>query len=451
MRQYIKKQCLATLDTLNEAHEDIASIFKAGNMGATMELLEQCQQGAISIGEVIEEHEGEGTKAVRLLEKYCERVYELYGQIERGETVNIRQAVRQFRGMLDKVTNELNNTIPTQREVVFLPYKASMWDSLESMWRISKDDKGTTAVVVPIPYYDKNPDGSFREIHYEIDLFPADVPVVRYDRYDLAKRHPDTVIIHNPYDECNYVTSVDPMFYTKELKKHTDELIYIPYFILGDIDPYDPDALMGVKHFVLTPGVIHADRVIVESEDMKKVYVDILTAHSSSKLRKQWEQKISGLGSPKVERVINLRYEDFDMPESWEKLIYTEDGTKKKVILYNTSVNAAIKYGADMLAKIRRSLCIFKKYEGKIVLIWRPHPLTEATIKAMYPGLWDGYHEVIEGYRNAGWGIYDDSPDMHTAIAVSDAYYGDESSVVWLYKKTGKPIMIQECNRKGDL
>ena len=41
------------------------------------------------------------------------------------------------------------------------------------------------------------------------------------------------------------------------------------------------------------------------------------------------------------------------------------------------------------------------------------------------------------------WGIYDDSPEMNLAIAISDAYYGDPSSVVEVYKATGKPIMLQ--------
>ena len=51
----------------------------------------------------------------------------------------------------------------------------------------------------------------------------------------------------------------------------------------------------------------------------------------------------------------------------------------------------------------------------------------------------------MAGYRAAGFGIYDDSANMERAIAVSDAYYGDWSSIVWLYKQTGKPIMIQNA------
>ena len=46
-------------------------------------------------------------------------------------------------------------------------------------------------------------------------------------------------------------------------------------------------------------------------------------------------------------------------------------------------------------------------------------------------------------YKRENFGIYDDTPDLDRAIAVSDAYYGDPSSVVQLYKETGKPIMIQ--------
>lgn len=39
--------------------------------------------------------------------------------------------------------------------------------------------------------------------------------------------------------------------------------------------------------------------------------------------------------------------------------------------------------------------------------------------------------------------IYDDSADLHRAIALSDAYYGDYSSLVALYKATNKPLMLQ--------
>ena len=41
--------------------------------------------------------------------------------------------------------------------------------------------------VIPVPYYDKNPDGSFRKVHYEGDRFPSNVSITHYNDYDLKK------------------------------------------------------------------------------------------------------------------------------------------------------------------------------------------------------------------------------------------------------------------------
>ena len=49
-----------------------------------------------------------------------------------------------------------------------------------------------------------------------------------------------------------------------------------------------------------------------------------------------------------------------------------------------------------------------------------------------------------ELYRGRLGGFYDDTADLDRAIEISDAYYGDGSSVVQLYQQTGKPIMMQD-------
>ena len=51
----------------------------------------------------------------------------------------------------------------------------------------------------------------------------------------------------------------------------------------------------------------------------------------------------------------------------------------------------------------------------------------------------------MEQYRSEGWGIYDDTADLDRAIALSDAYYGDPSSLVHLCKEKGMPVMMQNC------
>lgn len=446
MRKYQKNQCLETIKLLNEAHTRIIKCIEKKQTGQAFTLLEQCQQGAIGIGAAVEtaEGEGKGTGTIRCLEEYCEVIYQFHEALLQKTSVNIWQMQKKLRKLLLRAENTLRHDIPTQREAVFLPYKASMWDSLESVWKAASEDPDCTALVIPIPYYDKNPDGSFREMHYEIGQFPADVPVVRYDAYDFEARHPDIIFIHNPYDNGNYVTSIHPFFYSKNLKNFTDELVYIPYFILGEIDPANLEAVKSIEHFCLTEGVANADRVIVQSEEMRQAYINVLTKYTSEKERPHWEQKILGLGSPKVDRVCRPRSWDFEVPEDWKRVIYREDGSRKKIIFYNTSVDTFLKKDVAMLEKIKENLRIFQENSQDVTLLWRPHPLMEATLTSMRPELYRQYMKMVQEYKAAGFGIYDDSANMDRAIAISDAYYGDWSSIVWLYRQTGKPIMIQK-------
>lgn len=65
------------------------------------------------------------------------------------------------------------------------------------------------------------------------------------------------------------------------------------------------------------------------------------------------------------------------------------------------------------------------------------------TLSSMEPSLLEIYMNMVRDYKAKAFGIYDDTADMHRAIALSDAYYGDGGSVAVLYKETGKPCMIQ--------
>ena len=138
--------------------------------------------------------------------------------------------------------------------------------------------------------------------------------------------------------------------------------------------------------------------------------------------------------------------EEQDIPEEWKKIITKPDGTKKKIIFYNTSVVAMLNQKQRMIDKIKDALEIFKECKDDVALLWRPHPLTLATIESMVPEIGQQYKDIIDTYRSEGWGIYDDTPDMDRSIIISDAYYGDPSSLVQLYEKLEKPIMIQNVD-----
>ncbi|MCR5425859.1 MAG: hypothetical protein K6E81_03410 [Lachnospiraceae bacterium] len=469
MRKIHRDQYTETIRLLKQVHRAVESSAMTGDTAQAQGLLVQCQEAAVSLGTMIDEMEGEDTEPVHLLEQYCEAVWQAserlrgadgsdgsapgQGEESTTEAMGVPAAsgvtietVRDLMGQPDSILTQVQAAIdrfPLRTEVVFLPYNASMWDALDTVWRKADADPDCDAYVIPIPYFDKNPDGSVREGHYEGDRFPKDVPVTDYRTYDLAARHPDKIYIHNAYDQYNHVTTVHPDYYSPKLKECTEELVYIPYYVLNDPDPDNPDVIERLCDMIVLPGVVNADRIIVQSEAMKQVYVKALAKYVPGTTEAYWEAKVSGAGSPKMERVQLLRREDLEIPADWQRIIERPDGSQKKVMFYNTSVVAFLNHNEKMIEKMRRAFAIFYENREEIALLWRPHPLMESTLTAMRPELWEAYRAVRDEYRAAGWGIYDDSADLDRAIVLSDAYYGDPSSVVWLFQKVGKPVMIQ--------
>lgn len=443
MRKEKKKQAQEFIKVLWQAYEETISSVERQDAAVALDLLEQCHQGAIELGTMIEDSEGEGFVTVKMLEAYCELIYQAHEALLKEQAANFNIFCKNISKQLTQIENSVDRDIKVRKEAVFLPYKASMWDSLESVFRAADEDPECDAYVIPIPYYDKNPDGSFKAEHYEGDAYPDDVPITHYNAYDFKARHPDMIFIHNPYDEHNYVTSVHPFFYSKNLKQYTDRLVYIPYFVMDEIDPEDKEALEKVKQFCLESACLHAHKVIVQSENIRQAYINVLTEAMGEHTRSYWEEKIEGLGSPKMDRVVNVRREDIAAPKDWLKLIEKPDGSRRKIVFYNISLTTLLDQEEKMLRKVRDVLRVFKENQEDVVLLWRPHPLMRETIESMRPHLLAEYDELIASYRKENWGIYDDTADVERAIAISDAYYGTHSSVVKLYEATGKPIMIQ--------
>lgn len=447
MRKNTKQGLLDLIKTMYDAHNEIKRYIKNTEIENAGNLLADCQDAVISIGEKIQSSEGEDFVTIGIIEKYCHDLFDVYNSL--NEDVDFDSVYKLLNRDLTDIKKSIEKDIIGKSEVVFLPYKASMWDSLESVWKAADEDPECDVYVVPIPYYDRNPDHSFGEFHYEGGEYPDYVPVTHYNNYDISKRRPDVIYIHNPYDDCNYVTSVDPRFYSRELKKYTDKLVYIPYFVVDDSRDIDK-----IEHYALAPAVINADLVIVQSEKVRQKYIDVLLPHygNSDSARKWLNDKILGMGSPKFDAVKHKSFSLDSLPEEWQKIIADK---KKKIIFYNTHLCLFMNAGyKESLIKIDQVFRYFKSRDD-VILLWRPHPLTISTIKSMNPVALEPYIQIVEKFITEKWGIYDDTPDMDRAIALSDAYYGSESSVVPVFKETGKPVLIQNvrCNnmRKHEL
>lgn len=312
-----KKKMLDIMVLLNDANHRINDYISKRN-APEAESLAGCQEMAIRIGNLLETYGNDGEKFVHMLEDYCEYIYQISISHDMAQC---RKLMKKIRKLMAKVYNGIRFEIQEDRkEIVFLPYKASMWDSLESVWRAAINDERCDVYVVPIPYFDRRPDGTLGEMHYEGGEYPEYVSVTFWKEFSIEEHMPDVIYIHNPYDQNNYVTSVHPDFYAAKLRKYTDKLVYIPYFT--SLDSNIP------QHLVVVPGVLYAHNVIVQSEKARRIYIKALHEfekqnHCENFFGKQ-EDKILALGSPKYDKVLLTKKENISIPPDWQKIMESQ-------------------------------------------------------------------------------------------------------------------------------
>ena len=293
-----------SLEHLITEEKRIEEDFSEGRLSSCLSTLSVSQEEAIAFGNVIEQNKGEGTESVSFLEKYCEALYEAYQSIEEAVSLSpesqkeIRKKLGKLRYILKKLRSALGRE--WKRKVVFLPHSVKHFQSLRPLLDELLKSEDMECIIMPIPFFDRLGDGSFSEMHYEGEEFPKEYEMKDYRSFNFAKELPDAIVLNSPYDEYNQVWSVDPFFYSKEMKKYTKRLIYIPWFVTDEIDSQseeDGKAFSNMDYYVTVPGVFHADLTIVQSKEMRKTYLAKIREFTNKEVRKKMRKKISGAGS----------------------------------------------------------------------------------------------------------------------------------------------------------
>ena len=273
-------------------HLQILSAIDSGDSDTGRMLFESCQTAAIQIGTLLEQRKGEGLKTVRLLEDYCELIWQTHESLNKGQFSAATSSISDANQLLPQIETLTDTEILSRKEVVFFPFSASGWNSLDTIWKQASADPCCDVYVVPIPCYYRNIDGTFRCERHESEPYPDYVPVTDYRNYDFENRQPDVIFIHNPYDEYNLTISVEPRFYARNLRQFTRLLVYTPYFTPEDFGPGDTRAVKNMSHYVSMPGVVLSDKVLVHTEQMRQMYIDHLTKFAGNDTRSIWEDRI---------------------------------------------------------------------------------------------------------------------------------------------------------------
>ena len=219
----------------------------------------------------------------------------------------------------------------------------------------------------------------------------------------------------------DYVCRQHPAFYSGELKKYTDLLVYIPY--------YSTTGGMAESQ-ALCPAYSNADYIVIQAPKYRGFFDAGLP-----------DKKFLAFGSPKFDSIIYKCQNPMKPPEEWQRKM-----TGKKVYFYNTSINGMLGNTEAFLKKMEYVFEIFRGREDAC-LLWRPHPLLESTFDSMRKGYRPAYDDLKNRFIEEDIGILDLTPAIENTIALSDVYIGDSgTSVTSLFGVAGKPLFIFNNN-----
>jgi hypothetical protein len=433
MRRIVKRKMLQLLTTLQEAHSKSLTYLYKNEYEKVNDIFAGCQECALSIGDTIESFEDNQEDIIKSLEEYCEFLFKVCIDLKEKEYQESKHIKETLDSYIGEIYSKIEKNIKVILKVVFLPYKASMWTSLESIWRAAEEDEECEAKVVVIPYYTLDSTGNKKELCYERALFPDDIPIVNYDEYSLEKEQPDIVFIHNPYDGTNNVTRVPEQYYSYNIKPYTEQLVYSPYGMMGYYSP-KKGAFMSYMSAVHV-----ADKILVQSEKVKQIYIE----HGNER------NKIVALGSPKVDAIVKAFNQPKTYPEGWQEKL-----SGKKVFLLNTHLSYFIRW-YNHQQKYNKERNYAEWYHEQVfdyllnmegcALIWRPHPLLKATLESreLYSTL-EFVQKCEKQILDSKNGVLDKQGDYTVSFQLSDAFITTYSSMIAEYMISGKPIYIYQ-------
>lgn len=344
----------------------------------------------------------------------------------------------QFKNKIEEIRiDKEKKDYKDKKMVVFMPFKAKYWNMMAGLWKECERSGEYTLIAIPAPYYYKNIDGTVEKFNDD-KQYPEYVKIVSPENFDFDNEYVEKIIIQNPYDSYNATTTVHPQFYAKKLAMCTKELIYIPYFETEENNPSDMRAYVSMDSYVTMPGVVYSDKVIVQSEGIKELYVKKLSEYFGEETRDIWNTKIIGNGKHYIE-MENSDSKYDDIPEKWKGYIKKSDGSYKKVILYFICTNDVLENGHRVFDKIKRSMDTFLEYEDSVVPLMMFESNIDEILQMENPELLEDYNEIKMNFTQY---IVNEN-ELDKAMNLCDAFYGDAGSEAQLCRNSGKPVMIQ--------
>ena len=288
-------------------------------------------------------------------------------------------------------------------KIAFLPYKRSMWNSMSSVY----DEcirSGIDAHVYPIPYLRMDT----KEVVSDYEYFEN-----AEDIETLSD--PDYIAIHYYYDDLNAVTNMLPEYYTNAIKeRYKCKIIFLPY---------------GIKYTNTPEGFF----LYTGFRDMDYIFTTEINEEFINAWKEQgvdFTGRIFDYGSAKLDAARNITNEKTDTTLILNSLVPYLNNPYRSILNY-------LMYALREISKWRK-------------VIFRPHPLLRISIKTSAPESEPYYDFLIKELHALGVTI-DESEYLERALCAADYLISDPSSVLIMWKETGKPYTEIGGNNGQDI
>lgn len=410
------------------------------------QILVDSQQYAASFGELIERLKGKNNETIRViiekLEAYCECVYQGFYAID---TESEKPAFEKMGQALDELIEVVQERILDRKEVLFLPITSDWWDSFSKYYRAEKQKDHTDVSVVPLALLKKNPYGDISHTNSDadqaasLDGYPEGIVFTDWETYNVSLLCPDRIYIQYPYDDDNPCLMLPPDFYTSELQKYTDELIYIPVNTALDFDESDERDMYTFRQCATGAASFRADRIIVPTEKTKEMYLSVISDFAGSDVADRISSRfeIAEDGSTRQ----NTSASSFDAtasPQSTSTPSNADQPLPKKRMLYCIGANELYE-NTDWRRSVVERMEIFKENAEAIevdVALWSIDEESEKGRELM---------QIMKQYDTSVFAV--------TGRATSHiedhytAYYGSPSPFVIRFVRAHKPVMISRIDQ----
>ncbi len=427
----LSTQCREIIDMLINVHGQIKNLLNTGNVEIVCKLLEGCQNLAINLGTLLENRISGSEHTVHMLEEYCELVYKC------SEDQTDENAER-LEESLEHISEEVNELLQNRKkQILFLSFKGDWWRELKPFYEKCNSDPGMDVTVISVPYLIGDDVAQIKgEIHDDRELLPDNVIITDVKEYDFSNHFPDVIYTDYPYDGTCTTMNVPQFFYSENLRKYTEKLVYVPPFDCSEPAGEGDRANVTLKTLIEQPAVVYADEVILRSEVFKKLYVDVLTSLNGN--REYWDEKIKAAEREAVPDESPISDHD-TLPEEWGKKI-----AGRKALVFRISSSFILHYRNLAIKKIQEALNIISGSKEKIALIFSPD-VQEDRLEVIDHEIFEQYEGLISDIKRTDEVIYDDSGMSDTYVSCFGAYYGCACNLAHKCRNAGIPVMIMNA------